>query len=791
MLHSSRYRLYWSKLRLGTAQFHDNRGIVVFATGGARAMTNRARLIETTLSTIAALAIAEGAAAQDARWKASPPTNDWNNPADWDPATVPTGTAIFGASGRTEIVITQRNNAVARMLFEPGAPAYTFVIDGRRQMTLIGTGIDNRSAHPATFLIGTHLTDELLPGPPFIPSVRFQGSASAGNSIFTIGTEPFTVGHTTIHNLAAELVFHDTSSADSSTITNYFSLNFDGSSTAATSHIVNHATAHMRNDATADRATIENIFGGLILGDRATAAQSSIHNLNGAVWFDNLSTAGSSLIVNDPGPANPLHIGGVGINSPVGLLFTGSDQQHSFTAFLGNSRAGTATIINNAGAGPYRPTAATSGANIVNSSVTLFYDDGSAENAAITNNGGGAGSFIRMTGPEADRLVEANNAALTFFSERATAANATIVNNNAAWTVFFNQSSAGAATITTNDGSTVLFRDRSGGGTARFINNGGGTIDISGVTTAGVQTGSIEGAGAVMLGGKRLTLGGNDRSTEISGIISDGGFSGGAGGSLVKIGTGTLTLTGANSYTGGTTIDSGTLRLGNGGATGSIAGNVVDNGTLVFNRSDPVTYAGVVSGTGTLVKTGTGMLTLAGASTYTGATTVADGILRVNGSIASAVTVNPDARLDGTGTIGGLTVAGTLAPGNSIGTITVAGNATFASGSTYEVEVDGAGNSDKTLVTGTATLQGGTVAALFQGQAEQCGAPFQYTILTAQGGVSGAFAGVTSNFAFLAPSLSYDPNNVILTLTRAPGTFADHGATPNQRQTAAAAEALG
>ena len=67
-----------------------------------------------------------------------------------------------------------------------------------------------------------------------------------------------------------------------------------------------------------------------------------------------------------------------------------------------------------------------------------------------------------------------------------------------------------------------------------------------------------------------------------------------------QAGTGTLTLTGANTYTGGTTITAGTLQLGNGGTTGSITGNVVNNGALVFNRSDTLTFAGVISGTGAL-----------------------------------------------------------------------------------------------------------------------------------------------------------------------------------------------
>ena len=88
-------------------------------------------------------------------------------------------------------------------------------------------------------------------------------------------------------------------------------------------------------------------------------------------------------------------------------------------------------------------------------------------------------------------------------------------------------------------------------------------------------------------------------------------------------------LTGANSYTGGTTISAGTLQLGNGGTTGSIVGDVTDNGTLAFNRSDAITFGGVVSGTGSLTQLGAGTTTLTGTNTYTGGTTISAGRLQL------------------------------------------------------------------------------------------------------------------------------------------------------------------
>jgi outer membrane autotransporter protein len=221
-----------------------------------------------------------------------------------------------------------------------------------------------------------------------------------------------------------------------------------------------------------------------------------------------------------------------------------------------------------------------------------------------------------------------------------------------------------------------------------------------------------------MLGSKQLTVGSNNLSTALGGVISDGGTAGGSGGSLVKVGTGTLSLTGNNTYTGPTTVNGGTLS--------------------------------------------------------------------VNGSLASSVTVNSGGTLAGSGTVGGATINGgaIVAPGNSIGTLSVNGGFTQSAGSIYQVQVNNQGQADKINVNGTATL-GGTVQV--QAQPGTYGPRTTYTIVTASGGVNGTYAGVSSNFAFLTPSLSYDANDVYLVLLG--GSFAAGAQTPNQYAVGAALDA--
>ncbi|WP_455710443.1 autotransporter family protein [Rhizobium ruizarguesonis] len=278
---------------------------------------------------------------------------------------------------------------------------------------------------------------------------------------------------------------------------------------------------------------------------------------------------------------------------------------------------------------------------------------------------------------------------------------------------------ASSGTLNIGSGGTLQTLSLRGGPGASQANFNNGILRASAANATFIN--GFSGTELNLLAGG-LTI---DTAGFAVGTDATSGFSGVGG--LSVTGGGVFSLLANSIYTGETQIDFGSsLALSGAGAVAN-SGRVVADG--IFNVSAATTptiqslagsgsvllgaqtltitnandtFGGVIGGTGGLTVTG-GSQTLSGVNTYTGATTVTGGRLAINGSITSPVTTSGTGILGGIGTIfGDVTNAGTMAPGNSIGTLTVAGNYT-GSGGTLEIETVLGGDaspSDRLVVTG-------------------------------------------------------------------------------------------
>jgi len=456
--------------------------------------------------------------AGSATWDLNPGSGDWNTNANWTPATgYPGATGItdvatFGLSNTTSVGVSL-NATIGQIVFNSGASAFTITVNAVATLTLDGTGITNNSGITQKFVTAGGVGFN-------VAAMVFNNSATAGaNTSFVNngGTANGTGGGAT--------QFNNSSTAGSGAFTN------NGGAVSG----AGGGSAVFSGSATAGSGTFTN-NGGAVSGASG-----------GFTQFFGSSTAGSGTFIN-----NGVTVSGGAVGN---------------TVFSSTSMAGSGTFTNNG--------AAVSGAfggltDFIGTSNTIFPTAGSG---TFTNNGG---------------TVSGAFGGLTRFRVSSTAGGGTFTNNGGTVvgafggsTQFANTSTAGSATLIANGGTgaggSIFFFDDSIGGTASVDvrNNGTGTagnLDISAHNAPGVTIGSLEGSGNVFLGANNLTVGSNNLSKTFSGVIQDGGGFGGTGGSLTKIGSGTLSLTNSNTFTGGTLINAGTLIAAHDGALGR--GNV-------------------------------------------------------------------------------------------------------------------------------------------------------------------------------------------------------------------------
>ena len=206
----------------------------------------------------------------------------------------------------------------------------------------------------------------------------------------------------------------------------------------------------------------------------------------------------------------------------------------------------------------------------------------------------------------------------------------------------------GSGPLTVIAGSTHTWSGNNSAYTGTITLQGAGTLRLNTLTavsagttynfnsgtmlanTAGIfSLGSLSGTGTINAAAatQSFSIGALNANTDFGGVIIGPT-------AIIKTGTGTQILSGANTYTGTTTVSNGVLQIGNGGSAGSLASSVVfltntAASTLSFNRSDAaLNFAGVITGIGGIQQNGSGTVSLSGANNYSGGTFLNGGILK-------------------------------------------------------------------------------------------------------------------------------------------------------------------
>lgn len=343
------------------------------------------------------------------------------------------------------------------------------------------------------------------------------------------------------------------------------------------------------------------LAGGLTLGNpNALGASSNPLAVNGGT----LDLAGQSITVG-------LFTGSAGGTITSNVVGTGT-----FTASSANSGTYAGSIADGLGT----VAVAKAGAGTLTLSGSNSYTGATTISAGVLQIGSGA-----TTGSLADAsLVSLSSGATLAFNRSdaltygGTVSGAGGLTKLGAGTLTLSGSNSYTGGTQINAGALAL-ASADAIGSSGTISFGGGTLQFSSANTTDYSSRFSTAAN------QAFALDTNGQNVTVATGLSS------TGGTLTKLGSGTLSLSGSNSYTAATTISAGVLQIGTGGTTGSLATtsnvSVASGASLAFNRSDALTYGGTVSGAGSVIKLGSNTLTLSAANTFAGGATISDGLV--------------------------------------------------------------------------------------------------------------------------------------------------------------------
>ncbi|WP_395741000.1 autotransporter-associated beta strand repeat-containing protein [Prosthecobacter sp.] len=577
------------------------------------------------------------------------------------------GTATLDASGTGALNFTN----TGAMGFDGGS--------GARTLTLSGTNTDNNTLAAAigdnggaTSLAKSGVGTWVLTG-----NNTYTGTTNIGinGGVLQVGAggTTGTLGSGAVTNLGILIINRSDAITVGNTIGGTGILTQAGAGTTTLSGTNTYTGRTIINAGVLSVSSLANGGSNSNLGASINAATNLVLN-GGALKYTgaatstdrlfSVGTSGGTLDASGTGAIAFTNTGSMAFNSQGGvrtLTLTGTNTgSNTLAAVIGNNVGATSLVKSDVGTWVLTGTNTYTGTTTISGGVLQVGDGGTAGtlgSGAVTNNASlvinrSNAITVANTISGSGSLTQAGGGTMTL-SGANTYTGSTVINSgvlsvaalaNGGVSSNIGASTSAASNLVLN-GGTLQYTGAAATTDRLFsVGTSGGTVDASGTGAVNFNnTGSMGFNGQT--GARTLTLTGtNTGSNTLAAAIGDN--SGAT--ALVKSGTGTWVLTGTNSYSGTTMISAGTLQVGDGNTTGTLgSGTVTNNAALVINRSDAITVANAISGTGSFTQAGAGTTTLSGTNSYTGVTTITSGVLNVttlaNGGSSSGIGASSNA----------------------------------------------------------------------------------------------------------------------------------------------------